>query len=1243
MNAAAHPLDYNRVFDALPGLYLLLDPQLRIVGVSDAYLRATMRMREKLVGLGIFEAFPDNPDDPQADGTRNLRASLERVLATNKADEMALQRYDIERPAANGGGFEVRYWQPDNSPVFDPAGELTHIVHHAVDVTEIVRARHVADEQSRLAAELTENKKQLEAEIVERRSAEALVKGQRDVLEMIARGAGLEATLATLEREIESLMGAAACAIHVPGGEHEGLRLAAEPGRKDNAALWLAQAGRGNTPVTAAAETDEIVVWPELTKTAPMESVVQSGFGAWWAIAARDPQRKLLAVVSLLRRAPGTPALRERQLLTLAAQTAAVALMRHRAERELRDSEVRFATAFRSSPMAKAIHRRRDLVGLEVNEAFLQLFGCTRDEVVGRCLALTGFLSASALDLIHERLDATGAIRELEVPARTKTGQPLDLAVFAQVVELGGESCSLIVFSDVTERKRVVDQLAFHEAILRETGRIAKVGGWSFDPVTGEGVWTEEVARIHDLDPAAGTSMQSGLEFYVGESRQRIEAAVARAIEHGEPYDLELEIITAKGVRKWVRTIGHPQLENGRVVRVRGSFQDVTERRDADEAREREKRRVVLLASIAQTLAASEAPTELLQEIFAQLARELHIEVFAHYRVEADGRLLLHGAGGLSPEQRAAVAESHIDGTLCGMVAQRRVPVLLGDVTDPTLKYAREIGALGLRVFAGYPLLTGERLIGVVCFLSRRTEPFTAEESRLIKAVVDQVATSLERSRLLRVQRENEERYRTLFEYAPDGIVIADPAGFYKDANQSMCRMLGYTREELIGKSAVDIVAPAETVHIEPAIAEIKSHADYHREWVFKRKDGSLITAEVIATLMPDGNLLAMMRDVTERNKAEAEMREKDRRVHEADRRLAVILEGMGEACFALDAEWRFTFLNARAEQHFQRSRDDLLGKVLWETFPGTSGAPWVPHYKRCMLERVPVAFEHFSELAQKWIYIRLFPAGEGMSVFLLDITQQKASEAEIRQLNTDLEERVTQRTVELEAANKELESFSYSVSHDLRAPLRTVDGFAQALAEDCGAMLNEEGRGYIATIRQGAHRMAELIDDLLTFSRLSRAPISQRSINTGELVREVYEELHRSEGEREVVVRFGELPPMQGDPALLRQVWVNLISNALKYSRRTPQAEIEVGSRSEGGVSIYFIRDNGAGFDMRYVDKLFGVFQRLHLMEEYEGSGVGLAIVHRVITRHGGRVWADAAVGRGATFFFTLQSEASP
>src|SRR5258708_5711517 len=401
------------------------------------------------------------------------------------------------------------------------------------------------------------------------------------------------------------------------------------------------------------------------------------------------------------------------------------------------------------------------------------------------------------------------------------------------------------------------------------------------------------------------------------------------------------------------------------------------------------------------------------------------------------------------------------------------------------------------------------------------------------------------------------------------------------------------------------------------------------------RADGEEFPIEAsISQIESDGQKVytVILRDVTERKHAEESLREQARILD-----LAPVL--------IRDLNGRILFWNTGSEQMYGWKAEEALEK--------TTHALLKTEYPRAEEEikaRVLAhghwegEFVHIRKdgerivVASHWVLHRdEHDKPKAILEVNNDITERKEAEKEIRRLNEELEQRVADRTAQLQAVNKELEAFSYSVSHDLRAPLRHIDGFSQALLEDYKDKLDDAGKGYLREVRSASQEMAQLIDDVLQLARVTRSEMRREVVNLSELARAITAELKKREPKRKVIVNLTEELATRGDKRLLKIVLNNLLGNAWKFTAKRAGAEITFGGEQKNGENTYFIRDNGAGFDMAYVGKLFGAFQRLHTAGEFEGTGIGLATVQRIVYRHGGRVCAEGAVNKGATFYFTL------
>ncbi len=481
---------------------------------------------------------------------------------------------------------------------------------------------------------------------------------------------------------------------------------------------------------------------------------------------------------------------------------------------------------------------------------------------------------------------------------------------------------------------------------------------------------------------------------------------------------------------------------------------------------------------------------------------------------------------------------------------------------------------------------------------------------------------------------------------SPVGIVALDRDAVVTLWNKSAEKLFGWRADEVIGRP-YPLIPPDDLGEARKNIERtLEGGVVTDLETRRLRKDGALLDVSISISPLSNADgiisgIIIIIADITERKRAEESLRR-------SEENYRLLFTANPHPMWVYDCETLvFLEVNVAAVRHYGWSREEFLAMTIRDIRPpedlsllmeavsrADSGhhdaGIWRHRKKDGTVIRVAVA-THALEFAGR----------SARLVLCNDVTEQLAAREEILRLNTDLEERVRQRTADLEAANRELEAFSYSVSHDLRAPLRHLDGYGAVLREEYGERLDDKGRGYLDRMGAAVRKMDQLINDMLTLAQVSRQGIHTSVVDLSGLADGILAELRQSQPQRSVSAAVAPGIEVQGDPNLLRVVMENLLANAWKYTGKTADAAIAFGMVEEGGEAVCFVRDNGVGFDMAYADKLFTPFQRLHAAEEFAGTGIGLATVQRIIHRHGGRIWAEGEEGRGAAFYFTLPGAA--
>ena len=900
---------------------------------------------------------------------------------------------------------------------------------------------------------------------------------------------------------------------------------------------------------------------------------------------------------------------------------------RQKAEAGHTQSEAKYEAVFNSTPDPIAISRERDAVQLAANPSWFRITGYTREQAIGRSTLELGLWPDMAQrDRIVAKLRAGEAVESVPVLLCTAGGGKIEALLSAIRVALDGESCIVWSWRDQTEQIRQQRALADSEECFSKAFQAS-----------------QEAIAISDLPEGRVISVNRRLEALFGASAKEIvgktamdlhawadgEATRDRIIvqmqERGRVRNMELKVRT-RGDDVRICEYSAEVLDLGGKPHAIAFLRDITEQRRA-EARERQslEKYSAVFDTSPDAISVTRMSDGLLIEANDEMFRQAGVP-----RESAIGRTVSAIGLELDPAERERL--------LARLAAH-------GRVTNQATQLLRH-GGPPLQV-----LLSAARLDleGEQCVIWSWRD--IAEEKRAQEALLD-----------------SERRYRSLFQAAMECILVISPDGAIADVNDFGCRTLGYSREELIGGSFARVLDESRLSRLLPRPAlPHGERRSLRAEQELRAKDSSMRAVEFTAGPLPDGNILVVARDISERRRNETLLENIAKGVSaqtgaeffrslvlalgadlpanmvfigevvgsgDAVRTIACCMDGAlaenfeyalrGSPCI-LTLERRGTVIHPQGvaelfPQDTGLARHGITGYAGTSLFDASGKAIGI----LVALTRAPIERKEFVVSM-----LEIF-AARGAA----EIARARA-DATVRELNVSLERRVRERTMELETANRDLDGFGYSVSHDLRAPLGALNGFAHLLRTREARQLSADGVHLLRQIETNAARMTNLVEGLLEFSRLGRKPVTRIAVPMASLVSEVVEELGAAAAGRRVDFRVGAIAGAYGDPVLLRQVWRNLIGNAVKYSRGRDPAVIEIGSDPATGE--YFVRDNGAGFDMRYAERLFGVFERLHSESEFEGTGIGLAIVQRVVNRHGGAVRGEGYPERGATFRFTL------
>ena len=885
---------------------------------------------------------------------------------------------------------------------------------------------------------------------------------------------------------------------------------------------------------------------------------------------------------------------------------------RKRSEKALQDSEQKFSTLFEESSYAITLSSLPDGMILNVNSAFEQIFGYSKDETRGKTALELGINpDVDDRQRLYAELQKNGFVRNLDIELRIKSGEKRLFLINSDLIEIGSKKYFLNTIDDITERRQAEEKQARTYELLTNLARLVPgviyqyrlyPDGHSAFPYASPGMYsiyevTPEQVR-EDATPVFGRLHP--------EDADRVSNLIFESARTLKEFYCEFRVILPEQGLRWRWSQAHPERTADGGTLWHGIISDITELKQAENA-----------------LRESERHLRLSQQIAHLGSWQLDLATNKVLWTEE-----LYKMYGFDPALPPPPYTEHMK--LFTPESWERLSTSLALTRETGIPYVLELETIKEDGSNGWMWVRGEV-----------TKDPAGNTVGLLGAAQD----ITERKRIENTLRESEERFRRAIMSAPIPIMIHAEDGQVITVNTPWTELSGYQHSDiptifdwtrLVYGKQMDLVR--KQIDLSYSLDSPKAEGEYsittksgeQRIWNFySARVGNL----------PDGRrlVISMALDVTDSKNAELEKK-----------KFFLLAESSSEFIGMCDLEMNPIYVNPAGQ--ILVGLPDMVSacsvKVQDYFFPEDRRFIVEEFFPRVLREGhgdVEIRLRHFKTGEPIWMYYYLFRVQDaggtpiGWATVSHDITERKRMLNELEELNAELEQKVIIRTAQLEGSNRELESFSYSVSHDLRAPLRHIIGYINLLNHQFHETLPEKAEHYLNEITDSAEQMGELIDDLLQFSKTSKQELRQTYFDMNQAVNEVRERLTEQTENRKISWKIAELPEVFGDYSLLKLVWTNLLENAVKYSKGRDEAKIEIGCDQEPGYWVFYVKDNGAGFDMKYAQKLFGVFQRLHSQSQFEGTGIGLANVQRIIHKHGGRVWAFAEPEKGATFYFTI------